>query len=358
MSDTKFNRDMLALARDVRELTQEELARASGVSQSLISKAEHGLLDPSGEALEKLAGTLGFPKEFFEQKDRRIGLPHFHARQRARVPAKSLARIEAMINIRRQHVGRLLRSFEVSAAKPIPQIDLDEKGLTPELVATRLREYWLLPRGPVASVTEIVENAGGIVILSRFGTDLLDGLSIRSDGLPPLFFMNRDVPGERFRMSLAKELGHVVMHGIPDDDETMEMQARRFATAFLLPAQDVRPYLSDAKITNLARVKAFWHVSIKDLIERAFELKLMTDYQYKNITGQYNKTYKDSEPVPVPMETPERLQDIVRYHLKDLNYSVQELAKLLCVREDYVQQAYLGRPRLRVISPTADNMDA
>lgn len=354
MSDHKFNRDMLALARDVRELTQEQLARSSGVSQSLISKVEHGLLDPSVDVVEKLASTLGFPRAFFEQPDRKIGLPHFHARQRARVPAKSLARIEAMINIRRQHVGRLLRSFEITTAKPIPQIDLDEKGLTPEVVATRLREYWLLPRGPVSSVTEIIESAGGIVILGRFGTDLLDGLSIRSDGLPPLFFMNRDVSGERFRMSLARELGHVVMHGIPDDDDKMEAQARRFATTFLMPTQDIRPYLSEAKITNLARVKAFWQVSIKDLIERAFELKLMTDYQYKTIISQYNKMYRDAEPMPVPLETPERLHGIVRYHLKELNYSIEELAKLLCVREDYVQQAYLGRPRLRVVTSNTD----
>ena len=350
MSDQRFNREMLALARDARELTQEDLAQVSGVSQSLISKAEHGLFEPSEEALSKLADALGFPVSFFTQAARRIGLPHFHARQRARVPAKSLARIEAMINIRRQHVGRLSRSFEHSIAKPIPQIDLDEKGLTPESVATRLREYWLVPRGPVASVTEIIEQAGGIVILGRFGTDLLDGLSFRSDGLPPLFFMNRDVTGDRFRMSLARELGHVVMHAIPEDDQKMEREASRFAAAFLMPTQDVRAYLADAKITNLARVKAFWKVPISDLIDRAFELKLMTDYQHKTITAQYNKTFKDAEPVPIALETPERLQSMVRYHLHDLKYSVEELAKLLCVREDYVQQAYLGRPRLRVVT--------
>lgn len=355
MSESKFNREMLALARDARELTQEELARSSGVSQSLISKAEHGLLEPSTDAVDKLANVLGFPTAFLFQPERRIGLPHFHVRQRARVPAKSLARIDAMINIRRQHVGKLLRSFELKAAKPIPQIDIDEKGLTPESVATRLREYWLIARGPVPSVTEIIEDAGGIVILSRFGTDLLDGLSIRSDGLPPLFFMNRDVPGDRFRMSLARELGHVVMHSIPDDDEKMEQEARRFATAFLMPAQDVRPYLADAKISNLSRVKSFWQVSIRDLIERAYELKLMTDYQYKTIAGQY-KAFRDGEPVPIPMETPERLRDMVRYHMHDLKYSVAELAKLLCVREDYLQQAYLGRPHLRVVS--SDNLDA
>lgn len=351
----RFNSGMLALARDARELTQGELANASGISQSLISKAEHGLLEPSPDAVEKLAQSLGFPANFFFQQERRIGLPHFHLRQRTKVPAKSLARIEAIINIRRQHVGRLMRSCEFSVAKPIPQIDLDEQGLTPEKVAARLREYWLLPRGPVPSVTDIVEEAGGIVILSRFGTNLLDGLSIRSEGLPPLFFMNRDVRGDRFRVSLARELGHIVMHGVPEDDEKMESDAHRFATAFLMPEQDIRPYLATPKITNLARVKAYWNVPIKSLIGRSYELKLITDYQHKMLISQYNKTCKDEEPVSVPLETPSRLQTMVRYHLDKLGYSVADLAHLLRVKEEYVQHAYMDKPRLRLVS---NNFDA
>ena len=256
-----------------------------------------------------------------------------------------------MINIRRQHVSKLIRSVETAVAKPIPQIDLDEQGLTPEKVASRLREYWLLPRGPVPSVTEIIEQAGGIVILSRFGTNLLDGLSIRSEGLPPLFFINRDVQGDRFRVSLARELGHIVMHGVPDDDAKMEQEAYRFAAALLMPAQDIRPYLAEAKISSFARVKAFWKVPIRDLITRSYDLKLITDYQHKTLIGQYNKTCKDEEPVAVPVETPYRLQAIVRHHLDNLGYTIADLAQLLCVKEDYVQQAYLGdKQRLRLIS--------
>lgn len=350
MTESKFNRDMLLLARDVKELTQEDLAQASGISQALISKAEHGLLEPSAEALEKIASAVDLPLSFFFQQDRRIGLPHFHARRRAKVPAKSLARIEAIINIRRQHVAKLLRSYEFSISKPIPQIDLDEQGLTPDRVAARLREYWLIPRGPVASVTEIIEEAGGIVIHSRFGTDLLDGLSIRSDGLPPMFFMNRDLAGDRFKFSLARELGHIVMHSIPDDDEKMEHQAYRFAAAFLMPAEDIRPYLADAKITNLARVKAYWNVPIKNLIERAYSLKLMTDHQYRNITAQYNRTCKEVEPIDIPLEAPSSLKTMVQFHLTKLGYSITDLAVLLSVKEEYVRQAYLDRPRLRLVT--------
>ena len=109
---------------DARALAALAWLRAQARQRELLPQAPY--------QIERLAKTLGFPTSFFVQAERRIGLPHFHSRQRAKVPAKSLARIEAMINIRRQHVSKLIRSVETAVAKPIPQIDLDEQGLTPK----------------------------------------------------------------------------------------------------------------------------------------------------------------------------------------------------------------------------------
>ncbi len=199
----RFNPDMLRIARDRRGLTQASLAADTGVTQALISMLENGIVEqPSDEIVDKLSAALHYPREFFYQWWRAIGLPHFHQRERDKLPVKSLSQIGAIINIQRQHIAKLMRSYEVDIAKPIPQIDLDKSGLTPEKVADRLRAYWLLPRGPIPNVVEVVEGAGGVVILSHFGTALLDGISFRSEGVPPLFFMNKDVPGDRFR-SLA-----------------------------------------------------------------------------------------------------------------------------------------------------------
>ena len=162
-------------------------------------------------------------------------------------------------------------------------------------MAERLRAYWMLPRGPVANVVELVEAAGGIVVLCRFGTALLDGLSFRAEGLPPLFFMNRDAPGDRFRFSLTHELGHMVMHSVPDDDEKQEDQAHRFAAAFLMPAAEIKPYLAAPRLSSLGRVKAYWKVSIKALIKRAYDLKLITHNQYRWLNVQYSKAFKGGE---------------------------------------------------------------
>lgn len=350
MKEGTFNPDMLRLAREARELTQAELAKEAAVTQALVSKLEHGLItQPSDEVVSNLAKALRFPVAFFYQRERAIGFPAFHYRKRVKLGAKPLARIGAIINIRRQHVAKLMRSYEFEIAKPIPQIDLDESGLTPEKVAERLRAYWMLPRGPIASVVDTIEQAGGIVILTSFQTALLDGISFRSEGLPPLFFMNKDTTGDRFRFSLAHELGHIVMHTVPDDDQEMEEQAHRFAAAFLMPAADIKTYLTDPKLPSFGRVKAYWKVSIKSLIKRTHDLKLITDSQYKNLNVQYNKVFKSGEPHDIQIEEPYKLKEIVRHHIDELGYSLADLASLLSANEVDIERAYLPRQGLRLV---------
>jgi Zn-dependent peptidase ImmA (M78 family)/transcriptional regulator with XRE-family HTH domain len=350
VSGDRFNVDMLRLARDAREFTQADLAEATGVTQALISKIENGLIQhPSDDVVEKICAALKFPRAFFFQQERQIGFPPFHYRKRQKLGVKPIAHIGAIINIRRQHIAKLLRSYDFRALKPIPQIDLDESGLTPERVAERLRAYWMLPRGPISSVVETIEDAGGIVVLARFGTDLLDGISFRSEGLPPLFFMNREMPGDRFRFSLAHELGHMVMHTIPADDQKMEQEAHRFAAAFLMPSPDIRPYLKEVKLSSLGRVKGFWKVSIKALIKRAHDLKLITDNYYRILNINYNKSFPDGEPIEIAIEQPAKMKEIVQFHREKLGYTVRDLASLLCLQEDDMRRAYLDKPRLELV---------
>lgn len=347
-----FNSDMLKLARDARELTQAELAEKSGVTQAFISKLEHGLNTQPGEgALRGLSDALRFPEDFFFQNERAMGFPHFHFRKRAKLGAKPLARIGAIINIRRQHISKLLRSYEADVSKPIPQFELDNGGMTPEKAAERLRAYWMVPKGPVSDLVGLIENAGGIVVLASFGTNQLDGISFRCEGMPPLFFMNKDVPGERFRFSLAHELGHMVLHGLPDDDEKMEGEAHRFAASFLMPAQEIRPYLSAIKLSGLGRVKAYWKVSIKALIRRAFDIKIITPSQYKSLSIQYSSSFRQGEPGEIEIEQPFRLNRMVTFHRDKLGYTVEELGRLLSFRPEDVERVYLAvRPGLRLVS--------
>src|SRR6267378_1919278 len=98
MIESRFNPGMLRLARDLRGITQAELADATSVTQALVSKTENGIIvNPSDEVVDSLCKTLRFPRAFFYQPERLIGLPHFHGRERSRLNARDLASITAII---------------------------------------------------------------------------------------------------------------------------------------------------------------------------------------------------------------------------------------------------------------------
>ena len=350
-NDRRVNADMVQLARASRGMTQAEAADAASVTQALLSKIENKLVvNPSEDIVAAFARALRYPVDFFYQTGRTHGLPQYHYRKRSKLGAKTLATIQAVINIRRQHVQKLVRSVDREIHRGIPQIDLDETNMTPAQVAEKMREYWMVPRGPLGDVTELVETAGGIVILSDFGTRFLDAISFRLPGLPPLFFMNRDVPGDRYRFTLCHELGHMIMHNGPGDDETMEGQADAFAAAFLMPAADIRPQLADVNLPKLGRLKPVWRVAIKALVRRAYDLKMITPHQYKYMNMDYNKAgYNAGEPFPVEQEQPTTLSNLIDHHMRQLGYSVQEMAQTLLLEAEEFKQAYLPRGRIELV---------
>jgi Zn-dependent peptidase ImmA (M78 family) len=289
----------------VRELKTQGM----GPTQALVSKLENGLTpDPTPETVEALAVALNFPVAFFYRSEKPHGLPPFHYRKRARLGTKALNKIEADINIRRMHLVSLLQSYEPPAKQDFPAIDLAKEQWTPQRAAQILRGYWLVPHGPIDNLTEVVERAGAIVVQINFETPLLDVLSFRLPGMPPLIFMNSVVPGDRCRFTLAHELAHLILHNYPADDEEMEAEADEFAAEFLMPAKEIRPCIAAPSLGKLGRAKAYWKVSIKALIVQAHRLKLITPSQYTGLNVNYSKAgYSRGEPFPVPLEKPSTL---------------------------------------------------
>lgn len=345
-----FNRAMFSVARAARGFTQSELAKAAGVTQALISKLESGLtVDPTEETVKALASALRVPVAFIVSSERPHGMPQFHYRKRAKLGRKALEMIEAQINIRRIHASRLLQGYELETDR-FPVIDLDALEWTPQQAAQHIRGLWMLPRGPIDSLTEAVERAGAIVIQIDFGTSLLDALSFRLPGLPPLIFMNCKVPGDRYRFTLAHEVAHLILHNHPETDEQMEIQADQFAAELLMPAKEIRPYLTSPSLGSLARVKPYWKVSIKALIVQCERLKVITPNQYTGLMVNYSKAgYGKGEPFPIAVEEPTVLTAALQYHLSALGYSLDELAEMLLMEPAEFQETYTPRPRLRLV---------
>lgn len=344
---------MLTLARDSRGVTQAELADKIGMGQGTLSKYETGVLEAPEEFAEEAGAALEYPASFFFQAGRPFGFPPFHFRKRKKLPVKALGKIIAEMNIRRMHVEKLSVSFRMKGNRFIPEIDRDEfqgrskQAATIDDMARSLRETWMLPPGPVESVVELLEENGGIVIPCDFGTDLLDAMSQRVDGLPVLFFVNVNSPMDRLRHTLCHELAHMVLHTtIIKDDGEMECEADEFAGSFLLPFDELRKQLRRFDLPHLANMKSYWKVSMASIAVNANRHKLITPYQFKKFWMDMSKLgYRKREPNEPPREQPRMLRQMVDFHKNTLDYSDEDIAKLLCITPKEFNVLYQFDPR-------------
>lgn len=353
----QINPDCLKTGRQARGLSQTELARISGLTQGAISKYENGVLDPTEDAVAKLAAALRFPVPFFYQRDRALGLPlSVQYRRRAGVGQKAMEQLEAEINLRLMHLRRLLSAVNFDPELPLPRLDCDEYGGDGEAIAEMTRRLWQMPSGPVRSLTDVVERAGCVVFQCNFETIGVDGLTIRASGLPPCIFLNSAMPGDRQRFTLAHELGHVIMHWFPSKD--MEREANAFAAAFLMPARDVKPQLTGRlTLQRLASLKPLWKTSMGALLYRAKTLGTITEAQADYLWRQYSKAgYRKSEPpeLDIPAERAVVLNDVVQCHLRTLGYTIEQMAAALHICPgDLATMNYIDpveiRPKLRVV---------
>lgn len=355
---SSLNPDMLLLARQLRELSQLQLAERSGVSQAQISKIEHSLSEPSEESIAKLAKAVELPESFFRQKDRLYGLPlSVHPpmfRKKASVSQGELERISAELNIRLLHLRCLLQAVELSAKPKVPHLEPSEHG-GPDQVARIMRRAWSLPRGPVRDLTTAAEEAGIVVALSDFGGADVDGASLWVAGLPPCIFLNKHRPADRMRFSLAHEIGHLTMHRIPTP--TMEEEANLFAAELLMPREDIATQFGKVKLARLAEMKRHWRVAMQALLVTAERVGAVSENQARYLWQQISAAgYRLREPPETDFEPekPTVIEDVVRLHLEGLGYSLVELAGALHVRPSELARMYgleppPERPKLRLV---------
>jgi len=325
---------MVIVARESRGMSQTDLADAIRVSQAKVSKYENGLLEVSPEDLENIASATGYTTEFFAQTAKVYGLGSsalFNRKQQT-VPIGIQRRVQAHVNILRMQIERLLRGAEIESDFSIEPIDIQSHDGDASAIARLVRAAWRIPTGPIKNMTSAIESAGGVVLLCDFDVAGIDAAHLWVSGLPPLFFMNSRVPGERHRFNLAHELGHAIMHRYPVGD--IETEANTFAREFLMPAREIEHHFDGLTVEKSIRLKPYWKVSMQAIIYHAKQLKKITERQYRSLFTRLSEAgYRKNEPMPLPMEEPTIASQLVAIHRQTFGYSDADLAKLLFHRE-------------------------
>lgn len=332
----RVNPEMIMLARDVKGLSQGDLAVGASLNQSTISRYEAGVIDVPADHLERIAAFLERPVSFFYWSEQLYDSSCMYHRKNRRLSVAELRVIHAKVNLLRIQSFKLLQSANIKSRYSFYRLDQSKYG-GPEGCARELRRLWQLPPGPVKNVTRAIESAGGIVFRCPFGLTRVDGISqwiLEDAKAPPVFFVHDDISGDRQRLTLAHEIGHVVMHHMPPVDD-IEVEANRFAAEFHMPADEIAPELSNMTLAKAAALKSFWKVSMQSIIYRAHELKKISDSTYSHLFRQLSvKGYRKSEPVPIPSEEPSIFRDLLKFHTKNKGRRNCDVSEMLGELED------------------------
>lgn len=356
-----LNPEMLMLARESRGLSQTDAAQCLGVTQGTLSKIESGMLLPSDDQILMLAKSLDYPEDFFTYKEsqRSYGTGtqdfHFMYRKQAKHSVKHMKKTEARLNILRIRIERLLRQADLEPALTLPALTISEVEGDMDLAAAMVRATWNMPSGPVQNLMAWLEDAGCIVVPFNFESEKICATTIfNRNTMPPLIFYNKDMSADRMRFTLAHELGHIVMHSVPNIE--METQANMFASAFLLPSRDVYSDLKGFSLERAILLKKKWKVSIASLAYRAKQLEVISESKYRNICIDIaRRGWKMEEPsyTHFSKESPILLNDLIDMYTKNFGYSLRELSEFLWATPEEITEIkgidYQQKTKLKIL---------
>lgn len=285
-----FDRARLRMARELRGLTQVQLAREVGsVTAASVSQFETGHTKPATSTLRRLAVALRVPLAFFAAPARPPAQDQFNGFFRSLRSTSPRDRQQALAYV---HLAReLALELEKHVALPdlnLPRVPIDE-GQPPlqsadiEQAAARVRDHWNVPQGPVRDVVRLLEMNGIIVVRFRVSIEKVDAFCVDFPDRPVIALGADKGLRDRSRFDAAHELGHLVLHGVSAQigDKTTEGQAHEFAAAFLMPADDIKSELPDRlDWPAFLRLKAKWHVSLAALLVRAKTLGVLSEHTY------------------------------------------------------------------------------
>lgn len=297
-----FNPKRLSLARKRRRLTAKALAGESGVAVDTVSRLENGQNEPDAATVAKLAAALRFPVAFFEQGDP-------EEIDSAAVSFRSFSKMSARERDAALSAGEL--GLELSewverkfSLPPADLLDLTYET-SAEVAAQSLRQYWGLGEKPIGNVIGLLETRGVRVFSLSENTASVNAFSFWLDA-KPFIFLNNYKTAESSIFDTMHEVGHLTMHmhGDPKGIRSAEREADAFASAFLMPANDVRARMPNRiTVDVILQAKLRWRVSAMAMAYRLNSLGMLSEWQYKSICIELGRRgYRMDEPQGIPRE--------------------------------------------------------
>ena len=345
--------ERLKLARERYGLSLRSLSLRLGglVSARAIGKYERGELLPNSTVVIALAKALDVSVSYL-LSPAAISLEAVEFRQKTARKAREQAMVKVAVL---DHVDRYLQveqfldlydsDWEAPANSPYKVKTVEDA----EAAAQALRCAWDLGGGPIANLTELLEERK-IKVLKLALPSSVDGLTcfVRNGGWGgkvPVVICSTAKSAERQRFTLAHELGHMVMQVAGGVDE--EKACHRFAGALLAPpqelAREVGPCRRHVGFSELVEIKKLFGMGAAALVMRMGDLGIIEKTVVQDVFRGVGRTWRTTEPSSVGRaEEPRRFHRLCFRALAEDVVSQSKAAELLNMPIHEVERAMAG----------------
>lgn len=345
-------------ARVIQKLKSGVVAQNAGLSPERYSRIENSLSSTVDELrARRLAMAVGFSVDFLSTRPItpvQRGSLLFRAK-------KGMTRGEEdQLVAWSRLIGDLLSCACAHVRMPFVRIPRPGDGVSPQQAAQMTREaLGIKLREPIAHLVRVIERAGVYVARLDFAAELHarhhDAFSTWVGPAIdwPLVVVRGSAGWERSRLSVAHELGHLVLHHTRREGD-LEAEAFEFAAEFLLPTPMLREeWPMQPTVLGLLALKHRWGMSLAALIEHGHRNGLLDNDTrmslYKQLSNRRDRTTGQSWRVTEPgwndrkAERPKLIGKVAETAFETVG-SAQELGDASCHwRGDLMRQMLAGQ---------------
>jgi Zn-dependent peptidase ImmA (M78 family)/transcriptional regulator with XRE-family HTH domain len=345
--------------RLAKNYSLDELVAATGgiVSKVALSKYERGIIKPSNKVLTAIAKALDV-KSINLVVPPTVKVEFIAYRKGSSLSKKEQANVESLVSSKLEDIVKIQDLLFASNKPNLPVKHYKiNKMEDVEIVSTDLRSKWKLGLDPIGNITSLLENNFVHVIFIN-SAKCFDGISAlaytnNTQLKAAAVISKNNIPGERQRLNLAHELGHIVLDVANSLDE--EKVAFRFGGAFLAPKETVLNLVGSRRehfqVRELLILKKIFGISIQALLFRLKDLDIISQTSFSNWYRIINKNnWKKSEPMPIKEETSHWFEKNVLHSFSEGLISSDEAARLLGEEIDSQQLSLIKKKEFLKLS--------
>lgn len=318
-SRRRFVAERLSDIREAYGVKRNTLAKLLDLSPSMITAYESRSTPPE-YIIIKLAKFFNVETDYFFRPKPYSNLSTVLFRDFAK--AKTTDRERAIVLLKWSiEIERQLSKYAVLPKTNVPDLNLPSN---PEMIgdedienaALALRKYWGVGLEPISNVIRLLEKNGVIVTDASLEADAIDALMTTDEHRKFYILNNSDIrSGSRKRFTTLHDFAHGLLHRNVDPSllevknykVSLEWQAHKFATAFLLPRESFLSDIYGSTLGSLSLAKPKWRVSVGAMIYRLYNLGQISSSRRDMLLkdrGRRGWTKVEPFDLDIPVESP------------------------------------------------------